>query len=76
MTFCILCEAIFQFIKTGINIQIAVETDGKHAIFQNHESFVNLNFKTSIQKASKLKIEIPIIRNSILFDMINSLLLW
>jgi hypothetical protein len=74
MVFCIVSEGIFQLNKKGIKIQIASEIDGKHSIFQNQEALVNLNFKTRIQKARKIKITLPLNRNNILFDIINSLL--
>ena len=53
--------------------QMASESEGKQRIFQNQEALVNLNLKTTIQRNKAINNSIPIAKNTIRFDMINSL---
>ena len=69
----ILCDGVSQLSKKGINIQIAVETKGKHKIFQNQDALVSLNLNTITHKNIIMKIKIPTAKNSFRFAIINSL---
>ena len=73
MIFPTLSDGFSQFNKNGINMQIAVESNGKHKIFQNQDAFVNLNLKTSIHNIRNTNSKTPTAKKNILFDIINSL---
>ena len=66
-------DGFFQFSKNGTNMQIAIETIGKHTIFQNQAALVNRNLKKMTLAARSTRINIPNARNSLLLDMTNSL---
>ena len=63
----------FQFNKKGINKQIAVETKGKHKMFQNQDTLVNLKLKTTMHKNKTKNSNMPTAKNSFRFDIMNSL---
>ena len=73
MPFPILSDGFSQFNKNGINMQIAMESNGKHKMFQNQDALVNLNLKTSIHKTKTINNIMPTAKKNILFDIINSL---
>ena len=72
MTFPILSDGDSQLNKKGINRQIAVESNGKHKIFQNQEALVNLSLKTTIQQTIKSNNKTPSVKNHFLFASMNA----
>ena len=54
-------------------MQIAVESKGKHKIFQNQAALVNLNLSTTIHDTKTMNSKTPIAKNHFRFAMIKSL---